>query len=144
VEEKASCRQSRSCRKHDVQGYFDVVEKLEVVRFLRLEVIRIDLTASEVDLNTGGTNLDVAESVALVVVGSELEEIDVGQVDPDFPSLVVVDEYLEVRLRTDLGSDIYRRIEFGRNADEVGVSTGRAELHADCIVFLLGYKDLLA
>ena len=144
MEEKASCRQSRSYRKHDVQGYFDVVEKLEVVRFLRLEVVRINLTTSEVDLNTGGTNLNVAESVALVVVGSELEEIDVGQVDPDFPSLVVVDEYLEVRLRTDLGSDIYRRIEFGRNADEVGVSTGRAELHADCIVFLLRYKDLLA
>ena len=144
MEEKASCRQSRSYRKHNVQGYFDVVKKLEVIRFLRLEVVRIDLTASEVDLNTGGTNLDVAESVALVVVGSELEEIDVGQVDPDFPSLVVVDEYLEVRLRTDLGSDIYRRIKFGRNANEVSVSTRRAELHADCIVFLLGYKDLLA
>jgi hypothetical protein len=101
------------------------------------------LTAGEVDSNTCGADLDVAESVALAVVGSEIEEIDVGQVDSDFPSLVVVDEFLEVRLRTDLGSDIYRRIEFCRNADEVGASAGRAELHADCIVFLLGYKDLL-
>jgi hypothetical protein len=121
-----------------------VVNKLEVVRFLRLKVIRINLTASEVDLNTSSADLDVAESVALVVVGSKLKEIDVGQLDPDFPSLVVVDEYLEVRLCTDLGSDIYRCIKFGRNADEVGASARRAKLHADCIVFLLRYKDLLA
>ena len=55
-----------------------MVKKLKVVRFLRLEVVRIDLTASEVDLNTSGANLDIAESVALVVVGSKLKEIDVG------------------------------------------------------------------
>ena len=55
-----------------------MVKKLKVVRFLRLKVIRINLTTSEVNLNTSGTNLDIAESVALVVVGSELKEIDVG------------------------------------------------------------------
>jgi hypothetical protein len=109
---------------------------------LRLEVIRIDLTASEVDSNTSGIDLDVAESI--VVVGSELEEINVGQVDSDFPSLIIVNKYLEVRFRTNLGSDIYRCIKFSRNTNEISASTGRTELHADCIVFLLGYKDLLA
>jgi hypothetical protein len=121
-----------------------VVKELEVICFLRLEVIYIDLTASEIDSNTSGADVDVAESIALVVVGSKLEEIDVGQVDSDFPGLVVVDEYLEVRFRTNLGSDIYRRIKFGRNTNEVSASTGRTELHTDYIVFLLGYKDLLA
>ena len=55
-----------------------MVKKLKVVRFLRLKVVRINLITSEVNLNTSGANLDVAKSVALVVVGSELKEIDVG------------------------------------------------------------------